>query len=183
MLMTVLLVVVVALAALAGFIATRPADFRLVRSRRLAAPPRAVFDLVNDFHRWPEWSPWEKLDPHLKRELSGPASGTGAAYHWSGNAKAGEGRMTITDSQPPSRVTIRLEFIKPWTATNTTTFDFAPSGGGTDVTWAMAGTNNFMMKAFSLFMDMEKAVGPDFERGLASLDAATSPPGGPKSAA
>jgi len=177
MLLNVLLVVALALAALAVYVATRPADFRLVRKRTLAAPPGAVFDLVNDFRKWPEWSPWEKLDPNLKRDLSGPPSGTGSAYHWSGNAKAGEGRMTITDSQPPHRITIRLEFIKPWTATNTTTFDFAPNGSGTEVTWAMTGTNNFMAKAFSIFMNMEKFVGPDFERGLASLDAATAPPG------
>jgi hypothetical protein len=167
-------VLVVALAVLAGVIALRPAAFRLSRSRVLAAPPEVVHAFVNDFHKWPEWSPWETLDPNMKRTISGPAAGSGSTYHWAGNNKAGEGRMTITDSHPPVAITIRLEFIRPWRAVNTTQFDFAPSGGGTSATWTMTGHNNFMAKAFHMFMDMEKMVGPDFEKGLANLDTATS---------
>jgi uncharacterized protein YndB with AHSA1/START domain len=180
MLTNMVLALLVLLAALLGFVATRPAEFRLVRSRTLAAAPDLVYAFVNDFHKWPAWSPWEKLDPTMKREISGAPSGAGATYYWSGNNKAGEGRMTITDSRAPQNVTIRLEFIKPWTATNTTQFDFAPRGSGTEVTWAMSGHNNFVAKAFSLFMNLEKMVGPDFEKGLANLDAATAaakPPG------
>jgi uncharacterized protein YndB with AHSA1/START domain len=165
------LVVLVVLFAV--FVATRPADFRLARSRTIAAPPEVVHAQVNDFHKWPAWSPWEKLDPAMKKEISGPPVGPGATYWWSGNDEVGEGRMTITDSQPPRSVTIRLEFIKPWQATNTTQFDLAPNGSGTDVTWTMTGHNNFMAKAFTVFMDMDKMVGPDFERGLAQLDAAS----------
>jgi uncharacterized protein YndB with AHSA1/START domain len=172
--MTILAVVILLVVVLAAVIATRPAQFRLSRSRVLAAPPAAVYAYVNDFHKWPEWSPWEKLDPAMNRDLSGPPAGPGSTYHWRGNKKAGEGRMTITDSRAPESVTIRLEFIKPWTATNTTQFDFAPSGAGTNATWTMTGHNNFMAKAFHLFMNMEKMVGPDFERGLANLDAATA---------
>jgi Polyketide cyclase / dehydrase and lipid transport len=182
MLTNIALALLVVVVALLAFVATRPAEFRLVRSRTLAAAPELVHTFVNDFHKWPAWSPWEKLDPTMKREISGAPSGTGAIYYWSGNNKAGEGRMTITDSRAPKSVTIRLEFIKPWTATNTTQFDFAPRGSGTEVTWAMSGRNNFMAKAFSLFMNMEKMVGPDFEKGLAGLDAATAaakPPAGP----
>jgi Polyketide cyclase / dehydrase and lipid transport len=174
MLANIALALLVLLVALLAIVATRPAEFRLVRSRTMAAAPDLVHAFVNDFHKWPAWSPWEKLDPAMKREISGAPSGTGATYYWSGNNKAGEGRMTITDSRAPQSVTIRLEFIKPWTATNTTQFDFAPRGSGTEVTWAMSGHNNFMAKAFSLVMSMEKMVGPDFERGLANLDAATA---------
>jgi uncharacterized protein YndB with AHSA1/START domain len=163
------------LAVLVVVVATRPADFRIARSRTINAPPPVVFGLVNDFHRWPEWSPWEKLDPSMKRELSGAPSGNGAVYFWTGNDKVGEGRMTITDSQPPHALTIRLEFLKPWAATNTASFEFTPSGAGTTVTWAMSGHNNFVSKLFGLFMDMDKMVGPDFERGLANLEAAAAP--------
>jgi uncharacterized protein YndB with AHSA1/START domain len=172
MLKKIALALVVIVAAFAGFVATRPADFRIVRSRTVAAPPDVVHAYVNDFKRWAEWSPWEKLDPTMKRELSGATAGPGAVYYWNGNDKVGEGRMTITDSQAPKSVTIRLEFLKPFAATNTTQFDLVPSGSGTSVTWAMTGRNNFVAKAMCLFMDMDKMVGPDFERGLAQLDAA-----------
>ena len=168
------IVLALILAGVAVFVATRPADFRIVRTRTVAAPPDAVHAYVNDFHKWREWSPWEKLDPAMKRDYSGAPAGTGAAYHWSGNDDVGEGHMTITDSRPAQSVTIRLEFLKPFAATNTTQFDFAPSGSGTQVTWAMNGHNNFMAKAFSAFMDMDKMVGSDFEKGLAGLDAATA---------
>jgi uncharacterized protein YndB with AHSA1/START domain len=165
---------VVILAALAGFIATRPSEFRITRSRTLTASPDTVFAYVSDFHRWSEWSPWEKLDPAMKRDLSGTPAGTGALYHWSGNKEVGEGRMTITDSRPGQSITIRLEFIKPWAATSTTRFDIAPTDSGTNVTWTMTGRNNFVQKAFCLSMDMEKMVGGDFEKGLANLDTATA---------
>jgi hypothetical protein len=173
MLKKIAVAVVLILAAFAGFVATRPAEFSLVRSRTLAAPPEFVFGYVNDFHRWPEWSPWEKIDPAMKREFSGAAAGPGAAYYWNGNDKVGEGRMTITDSQPAKGLTIKLEFMKPFAATNTAQFDFAPSGTGTNVTWTMSGHNNFIAKAMCVFMSMEKMVGPDFEKGLAQLDGAT----------
>jgi hypothetical protein len=174
MLKKIALALVLILVGLAVFVATRPAEFRIVRSRTVAAPPDVVHAYVNDLHKWPEWSPWEKLDPAMKREYSGAPAGPGAAYHWSGNDDVGEGRMTITDSRPPQSVTIRLEFLKPFAATNTTQFDFAPSGSGTNVTWAMTGHNNFMAKAFSAFMDMDEMVGADFEKGLAGLDTATA---------
>jgi polyketide cyclase/dehydrase/lipid transport protein len=175
MLMNVLLALAVLLVVLAAFVATRPGDFRIVRTRTVAAAPEVVHRFVNDFHNWPAWSPWEKIDPNMKRDHSGPASGTGAQYHWVGSKKVGEGRMTIVDTRPPSGVTIRLEFLKPFKATNTTQFDLVPSGGGTHVSWAMTGHNGFLAKAFSLFMNMDKVVGSDFEKGLAGLDAATAP--------
>lgn len=173
MLMKILLGVVLLLGVLAAFIAMRPSHFTISRSRTVAAPPAIVHGYVNDFHKWPTWSPWEKRDPAMTREHTGAPAGTGASYAWKGNSDVGEGRMTITDSRPPQSVTIRLEFVAPFPATNTTQFDFAPAGSGTNVTWTMSGEQNFVGKAFALFMDMEKLVGPDFEQGLANLDTAT----------
>ena len=168
------LVLVVILAGLAGFIATRPSEFLIVRSRTLAAPPEVVHAYVNDFHKWVEWSPWEKIDPAMKREYSGAPAGAGASYSWLGNDEVGEGRMTITESRAPESVVIRLEFLKPFPATNTAEFFILDGGLGTEVTWSMTGHNNFLAKAFGLFMNMDKRVGGDFEKGLAELDAVTA---------
>jgi hypothetical protein len=179
MLKNLAFVVVLVAAALAGFIATRPSEFLIVRTRTLAAPPEVVHAYVNDFHRWVEWSPWEKIDPALRREYSGEPSGAGAVYEWSGNEQVGAGRMTIMESSPPNSVTIRLEFLKPFVATNTAQFDIVAGGLGTDVTWSMMGRNGFAAKAFSLVTDVDKAVGSEFEQGLADLDtvtAAATPP-------
>lgn len=153
-------------------VATRPSTFHVERSIAVAAPPEAVFAQVNDFHAWPSWSPWEKLDPGMKKTFEGTPAGAGAIYSWVGNDKVGEGRMTIEKSEKPSIVGIKLEFLKPFAATNTATFRFVPSAEGTTVTWAMDGHNNFMSKAFQLFMDMDKLVGGDFERGLAAMKSA-----------
>ncbi len=150
-------------------VATRPATFHVERSISMAAPPESAFAQVNDFHAWAAWSPWEKLDPDMKKTFGGPPSGAGSTYAWVGNKQVGEGKMTIEKSNPSSLVGIKLEFIKPFTATNATTFTFVPAAGGTKVTWAMDGENNFVGKAFSMFMDMDKMVGGDFERGLASM--------------
>ena len=161
-----------AILVLVAVIATRPADFKLQRTAILPVTPDVAFALVNDFHRWNEWSPWDKLDPNQKTTHSGAESGTGAVYAWAGNDDVGEGRMTIEESQVNELVRIKLEFIKPFESTNTTTFAFKPVEGGTEVTWAMSGTNNFMSKAFDLFMDMDAMVGKDFEKGLASMKTA-----------
>jgi hypothetical protein len=152
-----------------ALVATRPSRFHVERSARLDAPPHVVFSLINDFHRWPSWSPWEALDPAMKREYSGAAQGTGAVYDWSGNDDVGVGSMRITDSEAPTSVTISLEFKQPWQATNTTLFSVAPEAGGSTVTWSMDGENNFMFKAVGLFMNMDEMVGKDFEVGLANL--------------
>jgi uncharacterized protein YndB with AHSA1/START domain len=159
------------LALLAVFVATRPSRFHVERSVTIAAPPESVFAHVDDFHAWADWSPWEKLDPGMKRTFRGAPSGVGATYAWSGNDKVGEGRMAIEKSEKPSLVSVRLEFLKPFSATNTATFTFAGVAGGTKATWAMDGTNDFVAKAIHLVMDMDKLVGGDFERGLAALKA------------
>lgn len=151
------------------FVASRPAKFRIVRERELAAKPSAVYAKVADFHAWADWSPWEKLDPSMKKTFEGPTSGEGATYAWEGNKKAGAGRMTVTSVKQDAEIVIRLEFLKPFAATNTTTFTFTPSGEGTRVSWAMEGENGFAGKAFSLLMNMDKTVGGDFEKGLAAL--------------
>ena len=147
------------------------ADFSLSRSTRIQAEPARVHALLDDFREWKRWSPWEGLDPALKREFTGPDHGVGSTYHWSGNKKAGEGEMRITDSTPSS-VVVDLRFLKPFKATNVTAFTLTPApgapGDATDVTWTMTGTRNPVMSLMGrLFFD--KAIGADFERGLASL--------------
>lgn len=147
----------------------RPDDFRVTRSATMAAPPSAVFAQVNDFHQWDAWSPWAKLDPTCKNTFDGASAGKGAIFAWDGNKKVGEGHMTITESQPSSLILINLEFLRPFKATNTTEFTFKSEGNGTMVTWSMFGKNNFMSKAFGLFVNCDTMVGKDFEKGLASL--------------
>jgi hypothetical protein len=171
MLKKILIGVGAVLALLLIAISLQPATFHIERSLTMAAPPEAVRAQVNDFHAWNGWSPWEKLDPALQRSFDGAPSGVGAKYAWVGNKEVGEGRMTIEQSDP-SKVVIKLEFLKPFTATNTTTFTFAASAEGTKTTWAMDGNNNFISKAFHLVMDPDKMVGRDFERGLAAMKSA-----------
>jgi len=154
-------------------VSMRPATFSLTRKGSVGAPPTVVFAQVNDFHKWEAWSPWARLDPNCKNTFEGAAAGKGAIFSWSGNNKVGEGRMTITESRPSELVLIRLEFFKPFKATNTTEFTFKPEGGGTLVSWTMSGRNNFIAKAFSIFMNCEKMVGPQFEQGLANLKQVT----------
>jgi len=152
-------------------VALQPPTFHIERSTTIAAPPGNAFALVNDFHGWSQWSPWEKLDPAMKRTYEGPPTGVGAKYAWIGNDDVGEGRMTIEESSP-AQIGIKLEFIKPFAATNRATFHFTPVAAGTKVTWAMDGDKNFASKAFGLVMDMDKLIGADFEKGLASLKTA-----------
>lgn len=167
----ILIVVIVVAGALAAFIATRPAEFSVTRSARFAAPAPAVFAQVNELRRWKAWSPWAKKDPQAKETYDGPAAGAGAAMSWAGNREVGEGRMTIVESRPAELVRFRLEFFKPFAATNDAEFAFRPAGGGTEVTWTMRGRSNFIGKAMCLVFDMDKMVGGDFERGLASMRA------------
>lgn len=152
-------------------LAGRPDEFKVMRSAAMAASPATVFEQVNDFHKWEAWSPWAKLDPACKNTFSGAAAGRDADFAWDGNNKVGAGRMTITDSQSPDLIRINLEFLRPFKSTNTTEFTFRPQGNQTLVTWTMSGKNNLMSKVFGLFMDCDKMVGKDFEKGLASMKA------------
>ena len=173
MLIKITLAALLVIAILAVVIATRPADYTVTRSALIGAAPEAVYAQVADFHRWQAWSPWEKLDPAMKKTYGGAPSGTGATYAWRGNKEVGEGRMTILDAQPARRVAIKLEFLKPFASTSDAIFTFQPAAGGTQTTWSMAGQKNFAAKAFSLFMDMDRMIGSDFEKGLANLSAAS----------
>ena len=170
-LLIIVAIVVVALMAIVLLAASKPATFRLARSTVINAPAEKVFPLVNDFRRWIVWSPWEKLDAELKRDYGGAESGKGANYGWQGK-KSGTGRMEIIESTPPSRVLIKLDFLKPFEAHNTAELTFTPQGDGTRVDWAMYGPNIFMAKLMSMFVSMDRLVGKDFEKGLAEMKAA-----------
>ena len=172
MIKTILVVIVVVVAALLGYAATRPDTFSVQRAASIKAPPEKIFPLIDDFHRWTVWSPWEKLDPDMKRTFSGSAAGKGAAYAWQGNSKVGEGRMEILDDPAPSKIVIKLDFIKPFEGHNTATFLLVPKGEVTDVTWTMDGPSPFVSKLIGVFMNMDKMIGNDFETGLANLKAA-----------
>lgn len=152
--------------------ATRPDTFRVQRSTGINAPPEKIFALIGDFDRWGAWSPYEKKDPAMKRTRSGPAAGKGAAYAWEGNKDVGMGRMEIADATPPSKVTIKLDFTKPFEAHNIVEFTLVPTGDGTQVTWAMHGPQLYIGKVMGLFIDIDKMVGADFEAGLANLKTA-----------
>ncbi len=156
-------------------VALQPAEFSVARSATMSAPAAEVFSQVNDFHHWEKWSPWVKLDPAMKVTFEGPPAGVGTKYAWSGNDEVGEGRMEITESQPNDLILIKLDFLKPFAATNMTEFTFKPEGDQTKVTWTMSGKKNFMMKAFCMFMNMDKMVGKDFEKGLAQMKAVVEP--------
>jgi len=170
MLKTIAIIVVVLIAAILGYAMTMPDSFRVQRTTSIKAPPEKIFSIINDFHRWGSWSPWEKMDPEMKRTYSGAASGKGAAYAWQGNSKVGEGRMEIADTSP-SKVTIKLDFMKPFEAHNTAEFTLEPKGDSTNVTWAMYGPSEFITKVMGVFVSMDKMVGKDFETGLANLKA------------
>jgi hypothetical protein len=165
----ILIAVAVIILGIVLFAAMQPSEFHVVRTASMSAPAAAVFAQVNDFHNWEAWSPWAKLDPAVKNSFEGAPSGTGAKFSWAGNKKVGEGRMTITESQPSELVKIHLEFIKPFASTCTTEFTFRPEGAQTLVTWSMTGRNNLIAKAFCLFMNMDKMIGGDFEKGLTNM--------------
>ena len=169
----IVIAVVVVIAGLLAFAAMQPDSFRVERTAILKAPPDKVYALINDFHRWGEWSPWEKLDPTMKRTFSGPVAGPGAVYEWSGSDKVGAGRMEITQTTPASRVAIKLDFIKPFEGHNLTEFVLEPQGDSTQVRWTMAGPAPFISKLMGVFVSMDKMIGKDFEAGLANMQAAS----------
>jgi uncharacterized protein YndB with AHSA1/START domain len=172
MLLTLVISIVVVIGALLAFAATKPDTFRVERSTTIKAPPEKIFPLIDDFHRWTTWSPWEKMDPAMTRTHSGAPSGKGAVYEWEGNSKVGRGRMEIVDSVPSSRVAIKLDFLKPMEAHNIAEFTLTPSGDSTRVTWVMHGPAPFVSKLMQVFMSMDRMVGKDFEAGLANMKAA-----------
>ena len=174
---TLVIVVVVVVLGVLGLAAFQPETFTVQRQINVSAPPDKPFALVNDFHRWGEWSPWEALDPAMKRSHAGPTSGPGAIYQWEGNKAVGAGRMEITGAQPATRVEIKLDFLRPFEGHNTSVFTLAPQGAATTVTWTMTGPMPFVSKLMSVFVSMDKLIGKDFEAGLANLKVAAEKPG------
>ena len=169
MLKKILLGIAVIVVVFVIIVALQPAEYHVARTATIAAPAEVVFAQVNELKKWEAWSPWVKIDPAMKQTYEGPASGTGAISRWAGNNQVGEGSMTITESRPNELIRFNLEFIKPMAGTSTSEFSFKPEGNQTTVTWSMSGRNNFSAKAMCMFMNMDKMVGGDFERGLAQM--------------
>jgi len=170
MLKTILIVVVLLIAGVLIYAATLPDSFRVERSASIKSPPEKIFPLIDDLHRMQTWSAWEKIDPGMKRAHSGAASGKGAVYEWEGNKEIGQGRMEITESSP-SRVTVRMDFIKPFAARNTVEFTLKAEGDSTRVTQAIFGPSPYISRLFGLFCSMDKMIGGKFEESLAALKA------------
>lgn len=171
-LLWVLGVLVVAIGGLCAFAATKPDQMAISRTINVSATPDKVYPLIANFHNWRSWSPWEKLDPNLERSYSGAEDGVGAHYSWKGNKKVGSGEMTIVEATSPSRVLIKLHFIAPWETTNSTEFTIKTAGTQTEVGWHMRGPSPFMVKVMGVVFNMDKAIGKDFESGLAAMKTA-----------
>ncbi len=169
MLKKIAIAVVALLAAILVFAATRPDTFRVQRTANIEATPEEIFPLINDYHQWVSWSPYEKLDPAMKRSYSGAATGQGAVYEWESEGGAGAGRMEILESTPPSKVKIKLDFTKPFETRNIVEFMLVPQGDSTHVTWDMQGPAPFISKVMQVFFSMDRMVGDDFEKGLADM--------------
>lgn len=172
MIKKIALILVGLLGAFAVLVAMQPDTYKVTRSITVAAPAEVIFPLVNNYHRWDTWSPWAKLDPKMTVSFTGPeAGGVGATYSWKGNSDVGAGKMTTLEVIPGRELRIQLDFTEPFADTSNTLFTFAPSadGNSTTVTWDMAGNSNFIGKAMCLFVSMDSMIGPDFEKGLASL--------------
>ena len=156
------------LGLLLAYAATRPAEYHVSRSTMMTATPETVHAIVNDFHQFPHWSPWQKLDPAMQARFEGSERGVGAVYHWSGNRDVGTGRMEITESSP-KRVVMTLDFIEPFAAHTITTFDITPVASGSHVQWTMRGRHDYLGKLMSVFMDMDAMLGKNFDEGLANM--------------
>lgn len=165
----VAIVLVVGIGAILAYAATKPGTFSIQRSASIKAPPENIFALIDDFHRWNLWSPYEKRDPAMQRSFSGAANGKGSVYEWDGNNNVGKGRMEITDTSRPSKIVIKLDFMRPFEGHNTAVFAIDTKGDTADVTWAMDGPMNYIVKVMSIFFNMDKMIGDDFAIGLANL--------------
>jgi uncharacterized protein YndB with AHSA1/START domain len=153
------------------YAATRPDTFRVERSIAIKAEPAKVYALLNDFHQFASWSPWQNLDSAMQTTHSGAPSGQGAVYAWTGNDAVGAGRMEILQTVPNTSVTVKLDFLKPFEAHNTSQYTLSSNGGTTTVTWAMFGHTPYISKVMGVFVSMDSMIGKDFERGLATLKA------------
>jgi uncharacterized protein YndB with AHSA1/START domain len=165
-------VLAVGIVGLLAFAATKPDVFTVQRSASIKAPPDKVFALINDFRQWGAWSPYEKIDPEMKRTYGPKTAGQGATYAWDGNKNVGSGSMEILDAPAPQKVSIKLDFTRPFEAHNIAEFTLAAADDATNVTWAMRGPVPFFGKIIHVFMDMDKMVGGQFAEGLANLKTA-----------
>jgi len=165
------LLIVAALGGVIALASLRPNTFSVSRSAVIAAPAESVFARLVDLHAWKEWSPWARLDPNATESFEGPESGVGSSFAWSGNRKVGAGKMTIMECVKDELLRLKLEFQRPMRATNAASFELKPEGDATRLVWTMKGKNDFQAKLFSLFVNCEKLVGSDFEKGLANLKA------------
>lgn len=170
MLKIIVIVLIILVAAVLAIAMTKPDSFRVERKIGIKSSPNKIFPLIDDFHNWSSWSPWERMDPAMRRTHSGAASGQGAVYEWEGNSKVGKGRMEITEASP-SKVTIKLDFLKPFEGHNVAEFTLEPQSDSTSVTWAMYGPAPFFSKVMQVFVSMDKMIGKDFDSGLANLKA------------
>jgi hypothetical protein len=170
MLKLIIIAVIILFAVILVYAATRPDNFRVERVASIKASPEKIAALINDFHQWVSWSPYEKLDPAMKRSYGGAASGKGADYAWESAGKAGVGRMEILESSPAG-IKIKLQFIKPFEATHTAEFTMTPQGDTTRLTWAMFGRDPYIAKVMCLFFNRDKLIGDDFETGLGNIKA------------
>ena len=171
MVKTIVIIVIVLVVAVLAYAATKPDTFRIQRSASINAPSEKIFTILSDFYRSESWSPYEKKDPAMKRTFSGAANGKGAVYEFDGNKEVGKGRLTITDTVPPSKVTIALDIVEPFAAHNIVEYTLESVGDATQVTWSMTGQSPYIAKVICLFMDMDRMVGKDFEVGLSNLKA------------
>jgi uncharacterized protein YndB with AHSA1/START domain len=163
--------VAIGLLGLLAFAATKPDVFTVQRTAAIKAPPDRIFALINDFKQWGSWSPYEKIDPAMKRTYGPVTAGKGATYGWDGDKNIGSGSMEILDAPAPQKVTIKLDFTRPFEAHNVAEFTLVPVGDVTNVTWAMRGPVPFFAKVIHVVMDMDKMVGSQFAEGLANMKA------------
>jgi uncharacterized protein YndB with AHSA1/START domain len=162
-------VLAIAIAIVLILAATKPDRFSVRRAITVRAPAERIFPLINDFHQWGNWSPYENKDPAMQRSYDGPASGKGAVYGWEGNKNVGSGRMEILEASAPSKIVIKLDFFAPFEGHNTAEFTMLPQGDATSVTWLMHGPAPFMNRMMQVFMNLDHMIGKDFEVGLANI--------------
>jgi uncharacterized protein YndB with AHSA1/START domain len=162
-------VLAIAIAIILILAVTKPNTFSVQRATTVKAPPERIFPLINDFHQWVNWSPYEHKDPAMERSYSGPESGKGAVYGWEGNKNVGSGRMEILDASAPAKIVIKLDFFTPFEGHNTAEFTMLPHGDATNVTWLMHGPASLMSKVMQVFINLDHMIGKDFEAGLANL--------------
>lgn len=169
MLKNIAIVVVLLVGAVLVFAAFKDDSFRVQRSITIKAPPEKVQALIEDFHQWQAWSPWEHIDPTIKRDITGAPRGLGAVYAWKGDGKAGQGRMEVVESKPGALVKIKLDFVKPFPSNNTAEFTLVPQGDSTQVNWAMYGASPYIARVMTTFVSMDSMIGKDFDKGLADM--------------